>query len=119
VFERDDEIGGLLTYGIPDFKIEKWMVRRRGAPVAEGGGEPRPRRPRGEDVTVEDLRAGYDAVCLAVGALAGRELDVPGRELGGIHLAMDYLVQCNRRVAGLPTNAEGEIPASGKKVVIL
>ncbi|HKE99388.1 MAG TPA: glutamate synthase subunit beta [Actinomycetes bacterium] len=118
VFERDDEIGGLLTYGIPDFKIEKWMVRRRVALLAEEGVELRTGVHVGEDLAVEELRAGFDAVLLAVGALAGRDLDVPGRELGGIHMAMDYLVQCNRRVAGRPVEGPA-ISARGRRVVIL
>jgi glutamate synthase (NADPH/NADH) small chain len=118
VFERDDEIGGLLTYGIPDFKIEKWMVRRRVALLAEEGIELRTGVHVGEDLGVDELRGRFDAVLLAVGALAGRELDVPGRELGGIHLAMDYLVQCNRRVAGRPVEGPA-ISARGKRVVIL
>jgi len=73
----------------------------------------------GEDPTTEELKSDYDAVVLAVGALQGRDLDVPGRELGGIHLAMEYLVQQNRRVAGLPVHAPVEISAKGKNVVIL
>lgn len=72
----------------------------------------------GEDPTTEELKRDFDAVVIAVGALQGRNLDVPGRELDGIHLAMDYLVQQNRRVAGLPVEAE-EITAAGKNVVIL
>ena len=119
VFEKDDRIGGLLRYGIPDYKIEKWVVDRRIAIMEEEGVEFRTNAHVGENPTTEDLKSEFDAVVLAVGALQGRDLDVPGRELGGIHLAMDYLVQQNRRVAGLPTNAEVEISAAGKNVVIL
>jgi glutamate synthase (NADPH/NADH) small chain len=119
VFEKDDKIGGLLRYGIPDYKIEKWVLDRRIALMEEEGVEFRTNAHVGEDPTTEELKAEYDAVVLAVGALQGRDLDVPGRELGGIHLAMDYLVQQNRRVAGLPTNAEVEISAKNKNVVVL
>ena len=119
VFEKDDRIGGLLRYGIPDYKIEKWVVDRRIAIMEEEGVEFRTNAHVGENPTTEELKSEFDAVVLAVGALQGRDLDVPGRELGGIHLAMDYLVQQNRRVAGLPTNVEIEISAAGKNVVIL
>ena len=119
VFEKDDKIGGLLRYGIPDYKIEKWVVDRRIAMMEEEGVEFRPNSHVGEKPTTEELNAEFDATVLAIGALQGRDLDVPGRELGGIHLAMDYLTQQNRRVAGLPTNAEIEITARDKNVVIL
>ncbi|CAA9436551.1 MAG: Glutamate synthase [NADPH] small chain [uncultured Rubrobacteraceae bacterium] len=119
VFEKDDKIGGLLRYGIPDYKIEKWVLDRRIAMMEEEGVAFRTDAHVGEDPTTEELVDEFDATVLAVGALQGRDLDVPGRELGGIHLAMDYLVQQNRRVAGLPTNAEIEISAKGKNVVIL
>ncbi len=118
VFEKDDRIGGLLMYGIPDYKIEKWVVERRIAQMEEEGVEFRANAYVGYDPTTEELRRDYDSIILAVGALAGRDLDVPGRELDGIHLAMDYLVQQNRRVAGLPVH-EKEITARGKNVVIL
>ncbi|HEY0128826.1 MAG TPA: glutamate synthase subunit beta, partial [Rubrobacteraceae bacterium] len=118
VFEKDDKIGGLLRYGIPDYKIEKWVVERRVAQMEEEGVEFRTGAYAGYDPTTEELKAEFDSIVLAVGALAGRDLDVPGRELDGIHLAMDYLVQQNRRVAGLPVE-EPEISARGKNVVIL
>jgi glutamate synthase (NADPH/NADH) small chain len=119
VFEKDDKIGGLLRYGIPDYKIEKWVVDRRIAIMEEEGIEFRTNCHVGHDPTTEELKVNFDAVVLAVGALQGRDLDVPGRELGGIHLAMDYLTQQNRRVAGLPVDADEEISAKGKNVVIL
>lgn len=118
VFEKDDRIGGLLRYGIPDYKIEKWVVERRVALMEEEGVEFRTNAHVGENPTTEELKREFDAVILAVGALQGRDLDVPGRELDGIHLAMDYLVQQNRRVAGLPVDEE-PISAKGKNVVIL
>jgi glutamate synthase (NADPH/NADH) small chain len=118
VFEKDDRIGGLLMYGIPDYKIEKWIVDRRVALMEEEGIEFRTNSYVGYNPTTEELKRDFDAIVLAVGALAGRDLVVPGRELGGIHLAMEYLVQQNRRVAGLPVDAE-PISAAGRHVIIL
>jgi len=118
VFEKDDRVGGLLRYGIPDYKIEKWVVERRVAQLEEEGIELRTNAYVGHDPTTEELRREFDAIILAVGALQGRDLPVPGRELDGVHLAMEYLVQQNRRVAGLPVEGE-EISARGKNVVIL
>ena len=118
VFEKDDRIGGLLMYGIPDYKIEKWVVDRRVDLMREEGIEFRTNAHVGYDPTTEELKETFDAIILGVGALQGRDLDVPGRELDGIHLAMEYLVQQNRRVAGLPVE-EKEITAKGKNVVIL
>ncbi|MDQ4106684.1 MAG: glutamate synthase subunit beta [Actinomycetota bacterium] len=118
VFEKDDRIGGLLRYGIPDFKIEKWVVDRRIGIMEQEGIEFCPSTHIGYEITAEELQSEFDAVLLAVGALQGRDLEVPGRELDGIHLAMDYLVQQNRRVAGLPVEEE-EITARDKNVIIL
>jgi glutamate synthase (NADPH/NADH) small chain len=118
VFEKDDRIGGLLMYGIPDYKIEKWVVERRVDIMRQEEIEFRTNAYVGYDPTTEELKENFDAVILAVGALAGRDLEVPGRELDGIHLAMKYLVQQNRRVVGLPVE-EKEISAAGKNVVIL
>jgi glutamate synthase (NADPH/NADH) small chain len=118
VFEKDDRIGGLLMYGIPDYKIEKWVVERRVDLMRQEEIEFRTNAYVGYDPTTEELKENFDAVILAVGALAGRDLEVPGRELDGIHLAMEYLVQQNRRVAGLPVE-EKKISAAGKNVVIL
>jgi glutamate synthase (NADPH/NADH) small chain len=118
VFEKDDRVGGLLRYGIPDYKIEKWVVERRVSQMEEEGVEFRTNAHVGENPTTEELKSEFDAIVLAVGALQGRDLDVPGRELDGIHLAMDYLVQQNRRVAGLPVHGE-PLSAKGKNVVIL
>jgi glutamate synthase (NADPH/NADH) small chain len=118
VFDKDDKIGGLLRYGIPDYKIEKWVVDRRVAIMEEEGVEFRTSSCVGQNPTTEELRREFDATILAVGALQGRDLPVPGRELDGVHLAMEYLVQQNRRVAGLPVEEE-EISARGKNVVIL
>ncbi len=118
VFEKSDRIGGLLVYGIPDFKIEKWVVDRRVKQLEDEGIEFRTSTNAGVSPTFEELKAGFDAVLLAVGAQAGRDVPVPGRELDGIHLAMDYLTQQNRRVAGLPVD-EPTITAHNKRVVII
>jgi glutamate synthase (NADPH/NADH) small chain len=118
VFEKDDRIGGLLRYGIPDYKIEKWVVERRISLMEEEGIEFRTNSYVGHNPTTEELQSEFDAIILAVGALQGRDLPVPGRELDGIHLAMEYLVQQNRRVAGLPVEGK-EISARGKNVIIL
>src|SRR5947209_681670 len=119
VFEKDDRIGGLLRYGIPDFKLEKWLIDRRVDQLHEEGIELRTNAHVGYEPTLAELRAEYDAVLLTVGALQGRDLGVPGRELVGIHMAMEYLVQQNRRVAGEEIDADEAITAHGKRVVIL
>lgn len=120
VFEKDEVIGGLLVHGIPDFKIEKWMVERRVQQLADEGVEFHTNCHVGETPTFAELRSQYDAILLAVGALAGKDVDVPGRYLDGVHLAMEYLVQQNRRVAGRPIGEnEPYITAEGKRVVII
>ena len=118
VFERADRIGGLLTYGIPDFKMEKWLVKRRLDLMAAEGITFKTNANVGVNVSVDELRANFDGVVLAGGATQARDLPVPGRELDGIHFAMDYLPQQNRRVAG-DTITEKEITARGKHVVVL
>lgn len=117
VFERDDRIGGLLRYGIPDFKMEKHHIDRRLAQLEAEGVRFRSGVEIGKDISWEDLSKRYDAVLIATGASVAKELSAPGRELDGVHLAMDYLTQANRAVAGL--SVDGAISASGKKVVIL
>jgi glutamate synthase (NADPH/NADH) small chain len=119
VFEKDDRIGGLLRYGIPDFKLEKEVIElrlhqmRAEGVVFETGIEV------GRDLHIQQLRDEFDAVLLAGGAQVARELRVAGRELGGVHLAMEYLVQQNRRVAGDVVPAEGSITAEGRRVVVI
>ena len=117
VFERDEAPGGLLRYGIPDFKMEKRHIDRRLAQMEEEGTRFRTGVTVGVDISWEDLRSRYDAVIVATGAPVGRDLSVPGRELSGIHFAMDYLVRSNHAVAG-DTPAD-LIDAAGKHVVIL
>jgi glutamate synthase (NADPH/NADH) small chain len=118
VYERADRPGGLLRYGIPDFKLEKQVVDRRLAVLEREGVEFRTGVDVGGALGWAELRAGHDALVLAIGALRPRELAVPGRELRGVHLAMTYLEQQNRVVSGLPV-ADAHIDARGKRVVIL
>jgi glutamate synthase (NADPH/NADH) small chain len=99
LFERDESIGGLVRFGVPDFKIEKSVVQRRAEQLVAEGVELRCGVEVGRDVTVEELRGGYDAVVLATGSRVPRDLPADGRELDGVHFAMDYLYQRNRWVA--------------------
>jgi glutamate synthase (NADPH/NADH) small chain len=117
VYERDDAPGGLLRYGIPDFKLEKHQIDRRVEQMRAEGVEFACNVNIGLDLTAEDLRERHDAVILAVGALEGRETDQPGRELSGIHQAMEHLVGANQVVAGKAPFAP--IDAKGKHVVII
>ncbi|MGO9760549.1 MAG: glutamate synthase subunit beta [Solirubrobacteraceae bacterium] len=127
LFERDEAIGGLVRFGVPDFKIEKTVVQRRVEQLVAEGVELRCGVNVGSDLTVEDLRGGFDAVVLATGSRVPRDLPVPGRELGGVHFAMDYLYQRNRWVArevGPAPTAEQpaiaqEISAAGRDVVVI
>lgn len=119
VFERDRHIGGLLRLGIPDFKLEKRVVQRRVDLMAEEGVSFKTSVNVGRDISVAELKSEFDAVCLAIGATEARGLPIPGRELGGIHLAMEYLTQQNRRVAGEAIDPGCSITAEGKRVVIL
>jgi len=118
LFERADRLGGLLRYGIPDFKLEKRSVDRRLEQMAEEGIRFEANVTAGRDISVAELLR-FDAVCLAGGATRPRDLPVPGRQLDGIHFAMDFLRQQNRRLAGDLIPAEEEIVATGKRVVIL
>ncbi|MCS6771785.1 MAG: glutamate synthase subunit beta [Kiritimatiellae bacterium] len=117
VFERDDRIGGLLRYGIPDFKMEKWVVDRRLAQMEAEGIVFKPGVRVGTDITGEQLRREYDAIVLAIGATRGRDLNIPGRHLSGIHLAMEFLPQQNRIVAG--DHVPNQIVATGKHVIVI
>ncbi|PID97045.1 MAG: glutamate synthase [Actinomycetales bacterium] len=121
VYERADRPGGLLRYGIPEFKLEKAVLDRRLAQMEAEGTRFRSGIDIGADVTGQQLRARYDAVVLAIGASVPRDLPVPGRELGGIHQAMDYLPQGNRQALGeLDTVAPADrIVATGKDVVVI
>ncbi|MDE2515077.1 MAG: glutamate synthase subunit beta [Rhodospirillales bacterium] len=122
VFEKSDRIGGLLRYGIPDFKMEKALIDRRIAQMEQEGVRFRPGIAIGGDQTLDALRAEFDAVVLAGGAEMPRDLPVPGRDLGGIHFAMEYLTQQNRRIAGDSEDRAapgGTISAAGRHVVVI
>jgi len=119
VFERDEKIGGLLRYGIPDFKMEKWVLERRVKQMEEEGVLFRTGVNVGVDLSAAELRAKFDAIVLAGGATRSRDLPVPGRELDGIHLAMEFLPQQNRMVEGDWPSDQLQITAEGKRVVIL
>ncbi|ASD22203.1 MULTISPECIES: glutamate synthase subunit beta [Cryobacterium] len=117
VFERDDRIGGLLRYGIPDFKMEKKHLDLRLSQMTAEGTRFRAGVNIGVDITWTDLRARYDAVVIATGAMVPRDLPIPGRDLPGVHFAMEYLVQQNKVGAG--DTVDNQILAEGKHVVVL
>jgi glutamate synthase (NADPH/NADH) small chain len=117
LFEKADRIGGLLRYGIPDFKMEKFVLDRRLDQMLQEGVVFQANAHVGKNVPVEDLRRESDALLLTGGAESPRDLPVPGRELKGIHFAMEYLPQQNRRGAG--DVVDGQILATGKRVVII
>ncbi|WP_210481389.1 glutamate synthase subunit beta [Naasia sp. SYSU D00948] len=117
VYERDDRIGGLLRYGIPEFKMEKRILETRLNQMQAEGTRFRAGVEIGRDISWADLRARYDAVIVATGAPVPRDLPIPGRDFEGVHFAMEYLVQANRAVAG--DQVPGQISAEGKHVVIL
>jgi glutamate synthase (NADPH/NADH) small chain len=119
VFEKADRIGGLLRYGIPNFKMEKHLIDRRLDQMRAEGVRFRTGAHVGVNVAVEDLRREHHALLLAGGAEHPRNLPVPGRDLAGIHFAMDFLPQQNRRNEGDAVPAEGAILAGGKHVVII
>ncbi|MCK2027385.1 glutamate synthase subunit beta [Microbacterium sp. SSW1-47] len=117
VFERDDRIGGLLRYGIPDFKMEKTQLETRLRQMQEEGTRFRAGVEIGKDISWADLRARYDAVVIATGATVPRDLPIPGRDLDGVHFAMEYLVESNHAVAG--DAVPGQITAEGKHVIVI
>lgn len=123
LFEKQDRIGGLLRYGIPDFKMEKHLIDRRMEQMTAEGVEFRTGVHVGVDVTGESLRKDFDAVILSGGAEHPRDLPVPGRDLKGIHFAMEFLTQQNKRVAGdnsVPNEEkDGAILATGKHVIVI
>ncbi len=128
VFERDDLPGGLLRYGIPDFKLEKWVIDRRVKLLEEEGVVFKCNSYVGVNVSLNDLLREYSALVLSGGSMDPRDLDIPGRELKGIYFAMPFLKQQNKRVAGRDifpdSNIEGniypeELKAAGKNVVVI
>jgi glutamate synthase (NADPH/NADH) small chain len=119
LFERDDRIGGLLMYGIPDFKLEKRTVQRRVDQLAAEGVILKPSTNVGVDISAEALLADFDAVAVCIGSTVPRDLQVPGRELEGVHFAMEFLVPQNRRNWGDSLAPDQDILATGKGVVII
>ena len=117
VFEKADRIGGLLRYGIPDFKMEKTVLDRRLDQMFAEGVVFQTNAHVGQNILAEELRRDFDAILIAAGAESPRDLSVPGRELKGIHFAMDFLPQQNKRIAG--DEVAGQILATGKNVVII
>ena len=119
VFEKSDRVGGLLRYGIPDFKLEKSVIDRRLEQLRQEGISFQTGVNVGVDLSASELRRSFDAVLLCTGSEAPRDLDVPGRELAGVHFAMEFLPQQNRRVAGDTVPEAEAILATDRDVVIL
>ena len=117
VYEREDRIGGLLRYGIPDFKMEKIHLERRIKQMEAEGTRFRAGVEIGKDITWQELQSRFDAVLVATGATKPRDLPVEGRDLNGVHFAMEYLTQSNKVVAG--DSVANQISAEGKHVIIL
>jgi len=117
LYERDDKVGGLLRYGIPDFKLDKSVIDRRVAVMEQSGVIFRTNAEVGVNVPASELLA-YDAVVLAGGSTIPRNLPIPGRELKGVHYAMEFLKQQNKRVGNSPIEVE-EIHAAGKNVLVI
>jgi glutamate synthase (NADPH/NADH) small chain len=118
VFERADRIGGILRYGIPDFKLEKWVLDRRISQMVQEGVTFETGVHIGDDLSARYLKRTFDIVLLTMGAGQPRDLSAPGRGLEGIHFAMDYLTQSNRRVAGVLDESD-MISAKNKHVVVI
>jgi glutamate synthase (NADPH/NADH) small chain len=119
VFEKADRIGGLLRYGIPHFKMEKHLIDRRLDQMTKEGVEFVTNAHIGKDILIQALRKEYDVAVLAGGAERPRDLPLPGRELKGIHFAIDFLIPQNRRCDGLPLGEAQDISACGKRVVVI
>ncbi|CAA9221463.1 MAG: Glutamate synthase [NADPH] small chain [uncultured Adhaeribacter sp.] len=119
VFERADKIGGLLRYGIPEFKPEKWVVDRRLKVMEEEGVVFKTNANVGENIKVADVMRSFDAVLLTGGSTVARDLNIPGRHLKGVYYAMDFLTQQNGRISGKAFAPEEEIWATDKNVVVI
>ena len=119
VFESAEHPGGILRYGIPDFKLEKWVVERRISLMREQGVLFETGVIVGEDLSYRFLKQRFDALCLACGAGEPRDLNIPGRNLTGIHFAMDYLCRQNRKISGEAVTPTDAIHAGGKKVLVI
>jgi len=119
LFERAQKIGGLLRYGIPDFKLEKWVIDRRLEQMKGEGVVFETGANAGTDLSVKYLKKTFDAIVVTAGATEPRDLKIPGRELPGIHFAMDFLCEQNRRIGGEAPGTNGGISARGKRVVVI
>ena len=119
VFERSDRVGGILRYGIPDFKLEKWVIDRRLEQMRAEGVTFETGVEAAVDVSVRYLKRSFDAILIAAGARVPRDLDIPGRDLAGVHFAMTFLTQQNRANAGQPIPEPERITAKGKSVVVI
>ena len=119
LYEKNARIGGLMRYGIPDFKLEKKFIDRRMAQMRAEGVEFRPNSHIGVTISIEEIQEKFDAVVLAGGAEHPRDMPVPGRELDGVHYAMEFLTQQNRRLSEEPLGEAKEILATGKHVVVI
>ncbi|MFH2138036.1 MAG: glutamate synthase subunit beta [Candidatus Omnitrophota bacterium] len=119
LFEKDEKIGGLLRYGIPDFKLEKDLLERRLDIYKKEGIQLKPGVDVGKDITAEQLKKDFDAICLTGGSREPRDLKIPGRELNGIHFAMEFLTQANVRVDGKDIPSAEAINAKAKSVVVI
>lgn len=119
LFEKDEKIGGLLRYGIPDFKLNKRTIDRRLKVMLAEGLEIKAGMEVGKDITGTELLDRYDAVCIAIGAMQPRDLQIEGRELDGVHFAMDYLTQQNRINSGAYVAYDNRITAEGRKVLVI
>jgi len=119
LFEKNDRIGGLLRYGIPDFKMSKVLIDRRIEQMAEEGVEFKVKSHIGTDISMQSLQEDFDAIVLSGGSEKPRDFPIPGRELDGVHFAMDFLVQQNKRNAGDSIADDVSISAEGKHVVVI
>jgi glutamate synthase (NADPH/NADH) small chain len=119
VFEKDKKIGGILRYGIPDFKLEKDILDKRLSLMKKEGIKFKENTFIGVDIPIRDLQKNFNAICLACGCRVPRDLKIPGRELKGIHFAMDYLIQSNKRVWGEKIPSNEQIDTKDKEVIII
>jgi len=119
VFEKADKIGGILRYGIPNFKLEKWIIDRRLEVLKQEGIVFNTGVDVGKDLKAKDLKKEFDAICLATGSAVPRDLNIEGRSLSGIYFAMDYLAQANKRISGEKIVPDELIDAKDKKVVVI
>ena len=119
VYEKDSHPGGLLRFGIPDFKLEKWVVERRVEVMKKEGITFITNTAVGKDITEEELKTNFDAVVICIGAGVPRDMPIPGRSLKGVHFAMDFLTQQNKAVSGEEVDWDTKISAAGKNVIVI